>query len=111
MYHILNRAGCYAFVDKAHKGIKTITSCITSQYIRHLVVVLMKDGSVFDTEMKTETLMKTSALIFTVLMILAGCSASYKGDIKGANDPAAANSERTLICHSGETQSSASADK
>jgi hypothetical protein len=71
----------------------------------------MKDGSVFEIDIKKETLMKTSALIFTVLMILAGCSASYKGDIKGANDPDAAKSERTLICHSGATQSSASAEK
>ena len=48
--------------------------------------------------------MKWNAVLLVILVTLAGCSASYKGDIKGLNKPDAAQSASYIASQIGTTQ-------
>lgn len=51
------------------------------------------------------TIRKVVMLIVAGIFTLAGCSASYKGDIKSSNTPESANSRPCLVSYSGSTSS------
>jgi hypothetical protein len=48
--------------------------------------------------------MKRNTVLLVILMALAGCSASYKGDIKGLNKPDAGKNESYVVSQAGTAQ-------
>ncbi len=48
--------------------------------------------------------MKWNAVLLVILVALAGCSASYKGDIKGLNKPGTAKNGSYIASQTGTTQ-------
>jgi hypothetical protein len=49
--------------------------------------------------------MKSKALLLVILVALAGCSASYKGDIKSINHSDPAKNGRYIVSQTGTTPS------
>ena len=51
--------------------------------------------------------MKVYALFMVMLVVLAGCSKSYKGSIRGSNNPESSTSVRYIVSQAGANQSGA----